>query len=74
MAIVKKWSVRGRIMSSNKLVGYVLLSPDGVKRDVDNVTACNMARQGLINNVRVSSDNKLVSNGIRLGNLPVKQV
>lgn len=73
MPQVRKYSLKARLMRGTSLIGYSLQTPEGIRQEVDVATAVSLARQGLINHVKATSDNKLVGNGIRISNLPTKQ-
>lgn len=73
MPQIRKYSLKGRIMRGNTVIGYTVQNPNGVRQDIDAISACNLARQGMINHVRATADNRLVGNGIKISSLPSKQ-
>lgn len=73
MPQMRRYSLKARLMRGTTLIGYLIQTPEGMRQEVDLNTAVQLARQGLINHVRVTTDNKLVGNGIRMSNLPSRQ-
>lgn len=73
MPAIRRYSVKVRLYDQNIIVGYRLQAPDGTRCDVDMATAIDMARNDLINHVRVANG-RLVGNGIKLDRLDKVQV
>lgn len=67
----RKYRMKARIMCGTRLVGYQLIAPSCEVVRASLEEAAQLAQAGMINNVRLGSDGKLRSDGIKIGNLPV---
>lgn len=67
----RKYRLKARIMRGTTLIGYQMISPSTQIIEVDLAQAARLARNSMVNNVKLGSDGKLKSDGIRIGNLPI---
>ena len=67
----RKYRLKARIMRGTTLIRYKMISPSTQVIEVDLAQAAQLAKNDMVNNVRLGSDGKLKSDGIRIGNLPI---